>query len=123
MKRELMTEDEMQYQEHCVHKLEDNARRIEEALSKVRALMKDYMVDLDQFVHQITQAQHSFGLAVSHIAKNARELRVATSGVQELVAFANAASNLDKVLSEPLTKKIIDIMIINRMERKPDESK
>ena len=105
----VMGHDELQHLEHCNKILEEHLELVQKVTNETESLLNTYLPILSGYVRAVVEVQMNFGKAVVEITRSAREVKVITSGSQEIENFVAAAVKLNNVLNDELMLKIIKL--------------
>lgn len=106
MTTKMMTEDDLQFLEHCNKMLREHLELVQLVTNESEGLFSIYLPILQKYVSGITELRKGIGQEVVHIVQSSRELKVVTSGSQEIHNFVAAVLKL----KEALTPEMIENM-------------
>lgn len=109
MTKGYLTHEELQYIEHANKVLENHKKLVSEIINETENLLNDYIPIMSTYVNAIKDIQMEFGVAVKNIVYSAREVKIITSGSQEIQQFITAVSKLEQVMNNEFTKKVIEL--------------
>lgn len=104
-----LTHDELQHIEHCNKIMRDHLELVQKVTGEVQKTFDLYLPHLQDYVGTLRAIQFEFGRIVVDIIRSSRELKLITSGSQELHNYGQAATKLNQALSDELVQKIIKL--------------
>lgn len=104
-----MTEAELQHIEHCNKILREHEEVISKVINSTETMLNTYIPILQGYVSAVADIQKHFGQVSVDIIRSTRELKVITSGSQELHNYTIAAEKLNNTLSDELVQKIVKL--------------
>lgn len=109
MKFDYLSHDELQHIEHANKILKDHQELIKTVTNETEALLNNYIPIIKSYVNAIHDIQTEFSHSVSDVVKSSRELKVITSGANEVLSFVQAVERLKSVLNDEFTQKVIEL--------------
>lgn len=105
----MLTQDEMQYLEHCNKMLRETRGLITEITKETKEALNSFIPIVSEYVSTVRSIQHEFGRTVSNILKDSKELKFVAGNYQEITAYAEALTKLGEVFK---TKEVQDVLEI-----------
>ena len=114
----MLTQDELQYIEHCNKLLKETRGLITEVEREVKQGLDIFLPILGEYVNGIRTIQHDLLRVVSEILKSSKELKFVAGNHQELEKFAGALYRLGEVFK---TQEVQDVLEIVRKANVPND--
>lgn len=106
MNNKILTEAELQHIEYCNKVLKNHLELVEDVTTRTNNLLSNYVESFSAYANSIAQVRQLFGNEVTHILNSTRQLKIATSGVQELITFIDTANKLNQLLNSEFIEKL-----------------
>ena len=109
MSKGIMSHDELQHIEHCNRVLQDHLDLIKLVTNESNGLLENYLPIMQNYARGIHEAGRTFTEGVADIYKSSRELKIATGGTQDVIAFMSTVQKLNEMLTPELLAKLRSI--------------
>jgi hypothetical protein len=104
--KDYLSHDELQRIEHTNKILEAHLELVNTVFTLSEDRFATILKSYTEFITALKTVQAEMGRVVTHIYQSARDIKQATGGVQDIMAFCDALDKLNKILDDKMIEKI-----------------
>ena|SRR5215471_21211878 len=105
-KTDYLSHDELQHIEHVNKVLQDHLDIVNSVTKLSEEAIQKFIGNYQQHVSMLRDIANSMGKVAQDIYNSTREIKVVTSGTQEIINYCQAVVRLNEILDDKLIEKL-----------------